>query len=271
MGDMEPDLKGSACAMHDDQVYFANDAKVKDADSRFVLDADIFEQQARLSAVQDSEQASINTIPPELIDKIMGHLTPCMRACLGVTCRRMYKTFKYVHPELVNLAERPVMGAALINEVCLSSLIEIWMGPQYRRGVMIPQHYLLRTVYGDLPRSQKERDLEGKYLDYWRSRTGKAFVHGKKRSLMCFFVYRLPLPSPFNRGDMWEDEAVAVIEQNLINCFSTRTWTSHWENFWIWRKHSTHFAHIGTLRSERQAEIILSDGYFTDWIDMVGF
>ena len=193
----------------------------------------------------------------------MRQLSPCMRTCLGLTCRKMYKHFKYVNPETVGLMERS--DPEDWEEPSLCYLLEDWMGPQYRRGRREPYHYLLRSVYGYFPGSQKERELSNRYSDYVSSCFDTGFhVSGG-------ILDHPKLPNPHNKGDSWKKDAIAVIEKDLLKKLNTRHWILCWEDYWIWKDNEQHFLHMATERSQRIAEAFLLDGKFAEWIDLVGF
>ncbi|TGO83338.1 hypothetical protein BPOR_0661g00010 [Botrytis porri] len=69
-------------------------------------------QIASFASLRDQDlPCIINKMPAEIITSILRELTPCMRACLGVTCKDMYQYFKYVNPKLVGLSERAGSGS----------------------------------------------------------------------------------------------------------------------------------------------------------------
>lgn len=214
-------------------------------------------------SLQKSSQTSINTIPAELIEEIMRQLSPCMRTCLGLTCRKMYKHFKYVNPGTVGLMERA--DPEDWKEHSLFRLLEDWMGPEYRRGRREPYHYLLRSVYGYFPGSVKELELSHRYSDYVASRQGTRARMGSVS--LCTPM----LPNPYNKGDNWNKEAIAVIEEDLLIQLDSKGWIYCWEDYYIWTENEEYFLRVAKERSQRVAEAVLLDGTYAEWIDLIGF
>lgn len=176
-----------------------------------------------------------------------------MRACLGVTCKRMYQNFKSANPGIILLLN--IAGRTWESKT-LAILLATWMGPRYRLGRMVPHNYLLRSVYGDETRSLKEMDLKRRYSDYWRSEDGAK-------------INSVVLPNPCNKGDSWDQDAISIIEKDLLRHPNVRDWVYNWSNYWIWERNSLHFTHVTTTWAEELAEIVLSEGCYTDWIDMI--
>ncbi|KAJ8058882.1 hypothetical protein OCU04_011866 [Sclerotinia nivalis] len=260
MAEMKHNTKDFPCSMleHQDSVENSKSILTK---SGFELNAS--EQQVSLSVIRERTQTSINTIPPEIVEQIMRELEPCMRACLGVTCREMYKHFKYVNPKIVNLYDRdgPEWEAK-----SLSLLLEDWMGPRYRLGNMALYRYLLITAYGPYKTSPREYQLAENYSDYKRSLRGVRISNTTVGHNV--YVFRKKLPNPCNKGDRWEKEAIAVIDEDLLEQISIRDWTYYWRDYCIWKKHETYFDRIVALRRVRE---VFSHGYYMEWIEMIGF
>ncbi|KAG4033159.1 hypothetical protein MFRU_005g01730 [Monilinia fructicola] len=98
--DIEQKLRGSTFSMHDDQKSLNYNLKI--INYNLNPDENASRQQVA-SQASLQQQGSINTIPSEIIQLIMGQLPPCMRACLGVTCKRMYQNFKSTNPGIISL------------------------------------------------------------------------------------------------------------------------------------------------------------------------
>ncbi|KAB8298785.1 hypothetical protein EYC80_000959 [Monilinia laxa] len=252
--DMEQDLRSSASSMHGDQINLNNNRKIINDNPDTEKNAS--EQQIGSRASPQQHQGSINTIPAEIIQMIMSELQPCMRACLGVTCKKMYRNFKSVNPGIVSLF---TIADLTWESKTLAVLLATWMGPRYRLGRTIPHNYLLRSVYGDGARSWKEMDLKRRYFDYWRSEDDAKILSS------------MALPNPCNIGDCWDQDAIAIIERDLLRHPHVNDWAYYWKNYWIWERNSLHLTHITTFWAEKLAEIVLSEGCYTDWIDMIGF
>ncbi|KAA8570012.1 hypothetical protein EYC84_002350 [Monilinia fructicola] len=74
------------------------------------------------------------------------------------------------------------------------------------------------------------------------------------------------LPNPCNKGDSWDQDAISIIENDLLRHPNVRDWVYNWSNYWIWERNSLHFTHVTATWAEKLAEIILSEGCYTDWI-----
>ena len=68
-------------------------------------------------------------LPTELHEMIFQHLHPITSACLGVTCRFLYRMHRKFHPEKIHLLMRPQNGDYKTGH--LSFLLRKWMAPKY--------------------------------------------------------------------------------------------------------------------------------------------
>ncbi|TGO54630.1 hypothetical protein BCON_0104g00270 [Botryotinia convoluta] len=207
----------------------------------------------------------INKMPAEIITAIMRELTPCMGACLGVTCKNMYQYFKYVNPKLVDLSERAGSGS---RNKPLYLLLKTWIGPQYRRGVLIPHHYLLKSVYGqsqELPAGKKELELAHRYIDYHRS-TEPMLTQDRKMRIHPFV-----LANPCNKGDSWNEEALEVMRENLKSrLYDLHPWFHYWNNFHVFGLNEyRHYEYLRIWRRQWISDMIWSN--YAEWREMIGF
>ncbi|KAI9640039.1 hypothetical protein NHQ30_011602 [Ciborinia camelliae] len=247
---MEHDSKSMATALHTDQNGVDDKSQVINADS--YLEQNNSEQEVGIPASRRQGSASITMLAPELIHEIMSHLTP--------SC------FKFSHPDAI-------VSLSTDNEwsTHLDELLETWMGPQYRCASLLSlssrRHYLRRSVYGEnhgYQPTSAELDLESRYRDFDRSiMRGPIKVDGNDGDLVPS-----QLPNPFNKGYAWDDEAIAIIERDLLKHKYIGSWVKTWEEFRIWQAHQKHFHDIGTFMEARK---VLSEGRYTEWIDMIGF
>ncbi|KAF7877243.1 hypothetical protein EAF04_000927 [Stromatinia cepivora] len=261
MAEIKHDAKAFTCSMHEHQGSIDNASQAILTESDFELNAS--EQQVGISVFREQTQASMNTMPPEIVEQIMRELEPCMRACLGVTCRKMYKHFEYVNPEIVNLYDKE---GPRWEDKPLSCLLEDWMGPRYRFGRLGFHRYLLISAYGYFGISARECQLAENYSDYKRSLRSVRIPNPVGGGVLR--VFGEELPSPCNKGDSWEKEAIAVIDEELLEQISVSDWTYNWKDYWIWRKHRTYFDRIAALRGVME---VFSAGYYMEWIEMIGF
>ncbi|KAM0166775.1 hypothetical protein ACHAQE_000981 [Botrytis cinerea] len=218
-------------------------------------------QLASIASIRNQDlPCIINKMPAEINTAIMRELKPCMRACLGVTCRDMYQYFKYVNPKLVDLFERA--GSGIPNKP-LYSLLKTWIGPQYRRGVLIPHHYLLKSVYGhtqELPAVKEERYLAYRYIDYHRSMQDN-ITH----------IHPFALSNPCNKGVSWNEEAFQVMKEDLKSRLDDiYPWFLYWNNFHVFGLNEyEYYEQLIIWREEWIAERTWS--YYAEWREMIGF
>ncbi|KAF7893948.1 hypothetical protein EAF00_007462 [Botryotinia globosa] len=224
------------------------------------------EQIASLASRRDQDEPClINKMPAEIITAIVSELTPCMRACLGVTCKNMYQYFKYVNPKLVDLSERA--GSEFQNKP-LHMLLKTWIGPQYRRGVLIPHKYLLKSVYGEsqgLPDDGKELELAHRYIDYRRSTKPRIMEDRKMR------IHPFLLSNPCNKGDSWNEEALEVMREDLKSRLDDhQQWFHYWNFFHVFGLDEyRHYKHLLIWRKERMSDIAWFN--YAEWRDAIGF
>ncbi|KAF7918556.1 uncharacterized protein EAE98_003010 [Botrytis deweyae] len=219
-------------------------------------------QRASLASFRNEDlPCIINKMPAEIIITIVRELTPCMRVCLGVTCKFMYQYFKYVNPKLVDLSEKA--GSGFQNKP-LHMLLNTWIGPQYRHGVFIPHHFLLKSVYGQsykLPAGEKEFDLAKRYIDHLES-----IKQDKTGS-----IYPFVLPNPCNKGDSWNEEALEVMREDLKSrIHDVNPWFHCWFHFHVFcsGKHG-YYEHLLEWRRAWIPEMVWSN--YSEWREMIGF
>ncbi|TGO29524.1 hypothetical protein BPAE_0014g00760 [Botrytis paeoniae] len=207
----------------------------------------------------------INKMPAEIITAIMRELTPCMRACLGVTCKDMYQYFKYVNPKLVDLSERAGSG---FQTKPLHMLLKTWIGPQYRRGILIPHRYLLKSVYGEtqeLPAGKRELELVHRYIDYRRS-TEPMLTEDRKLRIHPFVLL-----NPCNKGDSWNKEALEIMREDLKSRLDDlHLWFHDWNNFHVFGLDEyRHYEYLLIWRRQWISDMIWSN--YAEWREMIGF
>lgn len=206
------------------------------------------------------EPCLINKMPAEIITAIVGELTPCMRACLGVTCKDMYQYFKYVNPKLVDLSERAGSGS---QDKPLHMLLKTWIGPQYRRGVLIPHHYLLKSVYGEsqgLLDSGKELELAHRYIDYRLST--KPMMKDRQMRIDPFV-----LSNPCNKGDSWNEEALEVMREDIKSRLDDhQQWFHYWNLFHAFYRN---YRYLLIWRKQRISDRAWFN--YAEWRDAIGF
>ncbi|KAF7885815.1 uncharacterized protein EAF02_004324 [Botrytis sinoallii] len=234
------------------------------------MDSDIKErssaQMASLASFRNEDlPCIIIKMPADIITAIMGELTPCMCACLGVICKDMYQYFKYVNPKLVDLSERA--GSGFQNKP-LHMLLKTWIGPQYRRGVLVPHHYLLKSVYGEFqkfPGDRKELELAHRYLDYRRS-TEPMIMEDRKMRIFPFV-----LSNPCNKGDSWNEEALEVMREDLKSRLDdVQPWFHFWNNYHVFGlDECRHYKYLLIWR--KQWILDMSWSNYAEWRDAIGF
>ncbi|KAF7956094.1 hypothetical protein EAE96_005015 [Botrytis aclada] len=207
----------------------------------------------------------IKKMPAEIITAIMRELTPCMRACLGVTCKDMYQYFKYVDQKLVDLSEREGSGS---GNKPLYMLLKTWIDPKYRRGVLIPHHYLLKSVYGkcqEVPAGNKELELARKYIDCRRS-TEPMLTQDR-----IMRIHPFVLTNPCNKGDSGNEEALGVMREDLKSrIYDISPWFHYWNNFHVFRLDEyRHYKCLLKWRKEWIPETIWPN--YAEWRELVGF
>ncbi|KAF7939187.1 uncharacterized protein EAE97_007268 [Botrytis byssoidea] len=231
---------------------------VDEEDETQILDMDFdlkersSEQIASPASMRDQDEPClINKMPAEIIAAIVSELTPCRRTCLGVTCKDIYQYFKYLSPKLIDLSERA--GSKFQNKP-LHMLLKTWIGPQYRRGVLIPHHYLLKSMYGEsqgLPDSGKKLELAHRYIDYRRSSKPRVMEDRKMR------IHPFLLSNPCNKGDSWNEEALEVMREDLKSRLDDHTqWFHYWNFFHVFGLDEyRHYKYLLLRRKQRMSDI----------------
>ena len=149
--------------------------------------------------------------------------------CLGVTCRRFYIVLKDLYPEPISLRTQIVLrGSDLWYSYCtdLYEVLANWVGPRYRMGRRsnIKLLYYNKEVYVPGVYSFQNRE--------WRSNTR----HSDYETVQHLYdkYYRPdraspnPLSNPFNKGDAWNAETIAIIEASIYQFVSTEDWKRFW-------------------------------------------
>lgn len=135
--------------------------------------------------------------------------------------------------------------------IWLGELIENWMGPKYRPvgksfrsksfSACHSPFFLRRSVYGDATNEKVGRAewaLHRRYND-WQTMAVRR--HGYKQHL---------LPSPYNKGKAWYEEARITILQDLEK---HRNWTE-WMSFWNRSNVFDTISYLDKLKAEEYLE-----------------
>ncbi|KAH7379762.1 hypothetical protein BKA64DRAFT_765184 [Cadophora sp. MPI-SDFR-AT-0126] len=169
------------------------------------------------------EQPNLSNIPVEVKLHIISFIGDdseglYTKACLALTCSKMYHAYKTVHPEPIAWD----VGPALIDdkghswEYALQHHIGVFLGPAYRRHRFDPRFvypfkkwpaFLSRKVYGSIY-NMKEIELNNRYSDWggWSTKTEPKLFEVVKS-----------LPSPFGLGEEWYGLATKAVRNLYVN------------------------------------------------------
>lgn len=150
---------------------------------------------------------------------------------IGLTCRKMNMFLKYQYPNKVSLYEPSPPEYRISNQgpLTLGDLVEVWIGPQYRRVVWqlnsvqfdhecLPPQFLLRDVYGPCRGSPEEAFLAKRYLEYCSDFACRVTNDIGK--------YVHILPHPHNMGKEWDIQAMKAIKEDAKDFRGRKLW--HW-------------------------------------------
>ncbi|KAE9368075.1 hypothetical protein N431DRAFT_349285 [Stipitochalara longipes BDJ] len=181
-------------------------------------------------------QSRIVTIVSKALHAIFKWLDPCTATLLGVTCRKLYRFYKYRYTEKISLCERDSFIDQNGNNRCFSlgeKLVD-WMGPAYRlkdwdtntllrKHAEHPPQFLAVTVYGSTRGGLQEVELQKRYIQY---NSAQRVIDGQTKFL---------LPPPFNKSEKeWVALAKEVIKKDAEVMrgkqeWDWQTWLSCWE------------------------------------------
>ncbi|PVH68078.1 hypothetical protein DL98DRAFT_633998 [Cadophora sp. DSE1049] len=155
------------------------------------------------------EHLSLSNMPVEVKLHIISFIEDdsdglYTKACLALTCSKMYQAYKIVRPEPIAWdVGRPLIDSKGHSwEYALQHHIGVFLGPAYRRHRFDPRFifpfkkwpaFLTREVYG-IMYNMKEIELNNRYSDW-----GGLSTEPELR------LYELAksLPSPFGLGEEW--------------------------------------------------------------------
>lgn len=95
----------------------------------------------------------LSTLPEEIILLLFENLDECASACLGITCRKMYRLHRIVHPSPVELRSYSLylvfqFAPEVKYSKSLYELIEGWVGTKYRWSECF-ETFVNREVFGE--------------------------------------------------------------------------------------------------------------------------
>ncbi|KAF7885814.1 uncharacterized protein EAF02_004323 [Botrytis sinoallii] len=96
-----------------------------------------------------TRHVTINDLPHDILMNIFDELSPCMIACLGLTCRRFYTSCKIHHP-------KPFSLALYVDQKCNQDLSVAFCNPlgccQFSdKTTFTPMYSTVRSWYQDAP------------------------------------------------------------------------------------------------------------------------
>jgi hypothetical protein len=203
----------------------------------------------------------ITRLAPELILRVFGWLDIGEATCLGLTCRRFYIVLKDLYPEPISLGTPIVLrGKGLAGQITnLYYVLAKWVGPRYRmcRRTNVKLLYYNIEVYGVA--------YDSNHLE-WRSNIRHSdyqiVQHRYDENYRPDEVSPNPLPNPFDKGDAWDSEAIAIIEASISQFAFTEEWKQFWSCTSLFCWNTKHFKR---LRNQYMREI------WSDGLELVDF
>ena len=105
------------------------------------------------TARPDLPKPGLSTIPEEVLCLFFENLDECASACLGLTCKKMYRIHRTFHPTLVDVHSFSLFlvfdsSSKVQFSKCLHELIEGWVGTKYRWSECFDT-FLNKGAFGD--------------------------------------------------------------------------------------------------------------------------
>jgi hypothetical protein len=240
-----------------------------------------FKVDNKLTAMEDTAilkyKVKIDAISYDIIIRIFNELSLCSKTCLGVTCKILYEILKKQHPGPISLSqmfkEDEVIAAHLVasngrwsrirGDNSLGWYLQDWSGfaAGYRLlnvdyGCLV---FVNTNVYGphkhrkdNTKAKALQKVLERRYSDYRLSVRTSRFWNSKFYSQ--FGVVDRILPHPFNKGESYDEEVLALAEASAANrrdLVELGRWGYYWAMFRIWKDRREDFIRIQKNATER--------------------